>query len=177
MSVTVTALLCAAGAVPRASAQDPGWPTSPEPTPEAPETPEGEEPSAEDTGIDPPAAAEKPRGLPDPWAYVTLGSGLVLAAGGVGLLLSAEDDSRLIRQAEADGAEGSQRAKQLREEQEKKQIAGPILLGVGGAALIGAIIWLVLDAEAAAEQAEPGTDGPTATFLPTPGGAHLSVHF
>jgi tetratricopeptide (TPR) repeat protein len=108
-------------------------PTTPPPTTPPPTTPPPEAPSRPAV---PPRAAPRDPGV-GPW--ITVGLGAALMGAGVGLMVvanntqsgSANASSERARQASLDGAS-------------TENAAGVVMLGVGGAAVLGGVLWRVL---------------------------------
>jgi tetratricopeptide (TPR) repeat protein len=121
-----------------------------------------EQPAADPvTPVEPPtpAAAAEPwkRSI---WPYVVGGVGLALAGVGTWLLVDAEADRDQVRDAKTEAralATGSgtvvtgvtyARAVELEESANNKTGAGAAVVGIGAAAVVGSVVWWLLDAPA-----------------------------
>jgi tetratricopeptide (TPR) repeat protein len=125
------------------------------------------EPAAPPTA---PTAARPPR-TSSPWGWVVLGSGIALAAGGATLMAMGYSDHSEVDDAPTNGAGIKQltqrEADELASSGKTKKMAGTALLAVGGAALAGGAVMLLLGSSTESES--NATEQPTRVdvgFLP-----------
>ena len=109
------------------------------------------------------------------WKWVTIGAGGALVATGVVFTVLAELDRAEFEDAKRD-ASGAylismRRAADLEDSVNTKRLVSYVLYGVGAAALIGGVTWLLVDRPAATETTEEVTP---VTLGPMPGGAILT---
>ena len=105
-----------------------------------------------------PAAPARP--VYSPWTWVTLGLGIACVAGGTTSYVLGELDHREVTEAAGYGTSGVtamsyRRAASLRDSGDTKKMAGYVLWGVGGAALVSSTVLFILDATWSPDDAEP----------------------
>jgi hypothetical protein len=83
-----------------------------------------------------------------PWTWVTLGSGLAVAAGGTVSYVLGEVDHQEVVDAQADGSMPRRRALDLESAGDTKKVVGYALWGVGGALVATSVVLFLLDGPA-----------------------------
>lgn len=101
--------------------------------------------------------------------FAVLGAGVAVAGAGAGVLAHAGGVLDEMKRIEADSAlpgnaELLSRAASLRDDGKRSVVAGWMLVGVGAAAAVAGVVWLV-----------KGSDDAAVAFAPAPGGAMVSI--
>ena len=121
---------------------------------------------------------EGPRWYDSIGGWVTLGAGVGLVAGGGALLGVAESERDEIRGATSDPpvtTMSQDSAFEKRDEADRKEIAGAVLLGLGAASVAASVVLFLL--HPGAEETTDTAVRWTPTFLPGGAGGSLEVRF
>ena len=131
---------------------------------------------AMDEAVNGDALAPRRRALDPLWGWIAGGSGLAVLLAGLPLSLMAmsDQDSLSGYQYELPTEENQAAFDDLKTSMQTKEIAAGVLYGVGGAAVIGGAVWLMLSYNQ--DVTRPG-DEPSLSLhvTPLPGGAAMSL--
>ena len=109
---------------------------------------------------------------------MTLGTGVAATAAGTALLVVGKGHHQEVKDLRSEDpvtSMGERRAYDLFEQADKEELAGYILLGIGGASLITSVVLFVTHDDGSGDGEEGITVSPTA--LPGGAGLHLMGRF